>query len=265
MPRRSSNHIARHMMSALSSMVAWAGADWDAAASTRAPDDRRSDRWARGGDGRLHARLRGAGSRRSVRRRAAAGHRARGGRGERLARDDPAAALGPGRDRRAARRSGPRHRLRPGRLRARPCRPRAGPAGAVRGDRRSGATRPRAGRQTRRPGSPTASAYLADLPEVAQPALHHGRGLVALAAGSTGIARQELDAAVRGWDACGRVWEATWARLDLASCLTRMNRFAEAVDAAATPGRSRRSSESDPLAERADAHPADGPRPCLRR
>ena len=95
--------------------------------------------------------------------------------------------------------------------------------------------------------------YLAALPQVSEPALHHGRGLVALAAGSTGIARQELDAAVRGWDACGRVWEATWARLDLASCLTRMNRFAEAVDAGATARTVAAQLRSDPLAERADA------------
>jgi len=95
--------------------------------------------------------------------------------------------------------------------------------------------------------------YLADLPEVAEPALHHGRGLVALAAGSTGIARQELDAAVRGWDTCGRIWETTWARLDLASCLTRMNRFAEAVDAAATARAVAAQLQSDPLAERAEA------------
>ena len=88
---------------------------------------------------------------------------------------------------------------------------------------------------------------------MAEPALHHGRGLVALAAGSTGIARQELDAAVRGWDTCGRVWEATWARLDLASCLTRMNRFAEAVDAAAAARTVAAQLGSDPLAERAEA------------
>ena len=33
----------------------------------------------------------------------------------------------------------------------------------------------------------------------------------------------------RGWDDRGRVWEATWARLDLAQCLIRSNRFAEAL------------------------------------
>ncbi len=95
--------------------------------------------------------------------------------------------------------------------------------------------------------------YLADLQTVTAPALHHGRGLVALAAGSTGIARHELDAAVDGWDVCGRIWEATWARLDLANCLTRMNRFAEAVDAAADARAVAHRLGSEPLAERADA------------
>ena len=117
----------------------------------------------------------------------------------------------------------------------------------------SGPTRPRAGRRTPRRGSPTARRTSRTFPTVAEPALHHGRGLVALAAGSTGIARQELDAAVHGWDACGRIWEATWARLDLANCLTRMNRFAEAVDAAADARTVAARLGSEPLAERADA------------
>ena len=60
-------------------------------------------------------------------------------------------------------------------------------------------------------------------------AIDHGRGLVLLAGGSTGRARQALEAAMRAWDARAQVWEGTWARLDLASCLLRMNRSAEAV------------------------------------
>ena len=75
--------------------------------------------------------------------------------------------------------------------------------------------------------------HLAAMSAVARPALDHGRGLVALAAGATGVARQALEAAIDGWDERGRVWEATWARLDLASCLTRLNRFADAVVRAA--------------------------------
>ena len=86
---------------------------------------------------------------------------------------------------------------------------------------------------------------------LAQPALDHGTGLVRLAAGSTGAARAALAAAVDGWDARGRTWEATWARLDLATCLVRMNRHADAVpllrDVETTAGRL----GSVPLLERA--------------
>lgn len=94
--------------------------------------------------------------------------------------------------------------------------------------------------------------HLASLAVVAQPALDHGRGLVAMAAGSTGIARVALEAAVQGWTDRGRIWEATWARLDLAECLGRLNRFADsmavAVEARATASRL----DSRPLAQRAD-------------
>ncbi len=64
---------------------------------------------------------------------------------------------------------------------------------------------------------------------VAGPALEHGRGLIALSDGATGVARAALEEAVRGWDAKGRIWEATWARLDLAHCLIRSSRFADAL------------------------------------
>jgi len=95
--------------------------------------------------------------------------------------------------------------------------------------------------------------HLAGLPAVTRPALDHGRGLVALAAGSTGIARHALQAAVEGWDVRGRIWEATWARLDLANCLTRLNRFAEAVDLAVEARAVASRLDSRPLADRADA------------
>lgn len=110
-------------------------------------------------------------------------------------------------------------------------------------------------------GRPTAAStwldacreHLAGIPDVADVALEHGRGLVALSDGATGVARVALESAVRGWDAKGRIWEATWARLDLAMCLIRSNRFADAlsfiVDARTTASRL----ESRPLAERADA------------
>ena len=91
------------------------------------------------------------------------------------------------------------------------------------------------------------------MPTVAQPALDHGRGLVALAAGATGVARHALEAAIAGWDERGRVWEATWARLDLANCLTRLNRFADAVGLAVDARAVASRLDSRPLADRADA------------
>lgn len=84
-------------------------------------------------------------------------------------------------------------------------------------------------------------------------ALEHGRGLVALASGATGVARVALEAAIKCWDDVGRTWEAAWARLDLAACHARSNRFADAV-ALATEVRTLASGlHSRPLADRADA------------
>ena len=45
--------------------------------------------------------------------------------------------------------------------------------------------------------------HLSAMPEVARPALDHAGGLVALASGATGVARQKLEAAVVGWDGTG--------------------------------------------------------------
>lgn len=95
--------------------------------------------------------------------------------------------------------------------------------------------------------------YLSAMPAVTLPALDHGRGLVALAAGATGVARHALEAAIDGWDERGRVWEATWARLDLANCLTRSNRFADAVALAVEARAVASRLDSRPLADRADA------------
>jgi DNA-binding CsgD family transcriptional regulator len=95
--------------------------------------------------------------------------------------------------------------------------------------------------------------HLPPIAAAAGPALDHGRGLVALAAGSTGIARQALEAAVDGWDERMRTWEATWARLDLGHCLARLNRFAEAVALAVDARTVASRLDSRPLAERADA------------
>jgi DNA-binding CsgD family transcriptional regulator len=71
--------------------------------------------------------------------------------------------------------------------------------------------------------------HLAGWEPIAGAALSHAEGLIRLAAGSTGIAREALERAVRGWDERNRSWEATWARLDLAQCLMRSNRFADAA------------------------------------
>ena len=90
------------------------------------------------------------------------------------------------------------------------------------------------------------------IPDVAGAALDHGRGLVALADGATGIARLALEAAVDGWDRHGRSWEATLARLDLAQCLVRSNRFAEAVSLASAAGASADRLGSKILADRAE-------------
>ncbi len=95
-------------------------------------------------------------------------------------------------------------------------------------------------------------AQLEPIRDVAGAASDHARGIVALADGATGIARGALESAVEGWDRRGRAWEGTWARLDLAHCLVRMNRFAEAVtvatEALAAAGRL----QSPVLADRAD-------------
>jgi len=95
--------------------------------------------------------------------------------------------------------------------------------------------------------------HLSAMREVASPALDHGRGLVALASGSTGVARSALDRAIVGWDEQGRVWEATWARLDLANCLARQNRFSDAVELAVEARAVASRLDSKPLADRADA------------
>ncbi|HET9680783.1 MAG TPA: LuxR C-terminal-related transcriptional regulator, partial [Candidatus Limnocylindrales bacterium] len=64
--------------------------------------------------------------------------------------------------------------------------------------------------------------------DIAGPALAHAEGLLRLAAGSTVAARAALEQAVAGWEARGRIWEATWARLDVATCLLRSSHPVEA-------------------------------------
>ena len=64
---------------------------------------------------------------------------------------------------------------------------------------------------------------------IAGPALDHADGLLKLATGSTVAARAALERALAGWLARGRIWEASWARLDLAACLLRGNRYGEVL------------------------------------
>lgn len=66
-------------------------------------------------------------------------------------------------------------------------------------------------------------------PDLARPALEHAAGLVKLASGSIVAARASLETAAAGWEARGRIWETTWARLDLAAALLRANRYGEAA------------------------------------
>jgi DNA-binding CsgD family transcriptional regulator len=61
------------------------------------------------------------------------------------------------------------------------------------------------------------------------PALDHARGLLALAEGSTGLARTALEAAAAGWTRLDRRWEGSSALTDLARCHLRANRRDEAA------------------------------------
>jgi len=71
--------------------------------------------------------------------------------------------------------------------------------------------------------------HLAGWEPIAGPALSHADGLIRLASGSLSAAREALERAVRGWEERGRIWETAWARTDLAVCLLRMNRHADAA------------------------------------
>ncbi len=92
----------------------------------------------------------------------------------------------------------------------------------------------RAALATRRPREAQAwvealTTHLAAWGVAAEPALDHANGLRRMATGSLVAARGLLEAAVSGWEARERIWEASWARLDLAQCLARSHRHADAV------------------------------------
>jgi DNA-binding CsgD family transcriptional regulator len=88
---------------------------------------------------------------------------------------------------------------------------------------------------------------------LAVPVLDHARGLVALADGSVGIARSSFERAIAGWEAKGRTWEALWARLDLASALSRNGRVVEATILLSDLRETAVRLGSRPLVDRADA------------
>jgi DNA-binding CsgD family transcriptional regulator len=86
----------------------------------------------------------------------------------------------------------------------------------------------------------------------ATPALDHAAGLVALAGGSIGAARDALMRATVGWDARARTWESLWARLDLAGCQMRSGRFVEAANLIAEVREAATRLRSRPLLGRVD-------------
>jgi DNA-binding CsgD family transcriptional regulator len=89
-------------------------------------------------------------------------------------------------------------------------------------------------------------------PAQGRPALDHADGLLRTSAGTTVAARQALEAAIAGWDALGRTWEGQWARLDLAACLLRANRDAEALALVRGVADRADSLDSRPLRDRSD-------------
>jgi DNA-binding CsgD family transcriptional regulator len=88
--------------------------------------------------------------------------------------------------------------------------------------------------------------------DAADAAIAHAEGLVRLSTGSISAARDALESAVRGWEDRGRVWEASWARLDLAQCLMRSNRYGEAASLLAAVRATAEGLASEPLMARAD-------------
>ncbi|HET9435330.1 MAG TPA: AAA family ATPase [Candidatus Limnocylindrales bacterium] len=97
-----------------------------------------------------------------------------------------------------------------------------------------------------------AEAALAGWTAGATPALHHAAGLLRLATGSTVAAREALEAATAGWEAIGRTWETTWARLDLAQALLRASHVAEATGHITAARGQAEAMASRPLLDRAD-------------
>ena len=96
-------------------------------------------------------------------------------------------------------------------------------------------------------------AFLAPIPDRRRPGPRPRSGHGHALGGLDRDRREALERAVAGWDAKGRIWEATWARLDLATCLTRTNRFADALALAVEARTVASRLNSRPIADRADA------------
>jgi len=98
-------------------------------------------------------------------------------------------------------------------------------------------------------------------------AIDHAEGLLALAHGATGQARELLLRAAVAWRERGRVWEGLGAQLDLATASARANRLVEAGTTGAAAAELARAIGSQPLAQRAEEllrhvrarHPVDEP------
>jgi DNA-binding CsgD family transcriptional regulator len=95
------------------------------------------------------------------------------------------------------------------------------------------------------------------------PAVDHAAGLVCLAGGRTGQARDLLGRAHAGWSQRRRWWEAQWCALDLARCAIAANRrteaatFVAAVRAAAVEvGAAPLLAAADEIGSRLDRHDA---------
>jgi DNA-binding CsgD family transcriptional regulator len=98
----------------------------------------------------------------------------------------------------------------------------------------------------------TFTRYLDGWDAVAGAAIAHAEGLVRLSSGSVVAAREGLERAIRGWTDRGRIWEASWARLDLAQALIRSNRFGDAAAALADVRTTAQQLASRPLLARAE-------------
>lgn len=99
------------------------------------------------------------------------------------------------------------------------------------------------------------------------PAVRHARGLLSLAAGSTGAARDQLAAARDDWLRLERWWESRWAGVDLAHCHLRSNRPSDAAVILEGAMADARSIGAQPLLDAAEKllrrararHPTDDP------